>query len=161
MYVTDINSDLAGTVSALCSMLPSMEEEMRATGLYTEHRGSTAIDHINGDAEMLKNSVGRLAIRFNDPDQVNDVYQCIVIMHDRMNLEVAKLNNTNYSNDISTCRNILARLRKLRNSFAQEHKGVDIASKYADKNGELYTPNTLLLTEHQRVLERGRIRDID
>jgi organic radical activating enzyme len=161
MLIVNYGDELTGSMVNLCELMPAVLREMKATGLYTKHSSSTTTDRLMTDADELKASVKRLAIRFNDADQIKEVYNNIVIMHDRMNLEVAKMNAAVSPTQLVMCHRLLARLKNLRNKFMSEHKGVDYASRYADKNGNLYTPNTLLKTEKAGVLERGRILDID
>lgn len=160
ILIGEVDSLIASCLEQIQPAVDSIEE----AGYLSSHVDSQFVDRLGSDVEALRKAYKHYCSR---PDTliITELYNLICSIHDRIQLKWQHIVTTNGSDDpedsMKGLSSLLECLRALRSRFLYDVRGRDIASTPKDPDGKSVRTNRHVKLGQQRVLERGRIMELD
>lgn len=158
-----IVGDIKTTLLSVLDKVDIVHQMLSETGLYTERVSGMALDVLATDTINTRDAFRRYMNR-TDSGTLHDLYTNVIILVDRLLLiqrRVANVLDKDVHEVVKVLKNVVELTIAVRGQFIADSRGRDTTNDVIDKDGKAHRRNIHIKLEHQRILDAGRLSELD
>ena len=156
---------IGSVLSTLATALTKIENtyiSLTESGLYTTYISSQTLEKLSSDLEYIRRSKISYEKR-NDSGTTHDLYNCVTVCLDRLDLIYRRLATVlGEKADITgQVEDAVKAIKLVQSKFIFDVRGRDTSQNIVDKDGIQHRRNIHIKLDRQKILDAGRLSEID